>query len=108
MKKIFTMLIIGMLVFFTACSSTQTIPSIVDAQEEINKAEVKISESEEDGKEVELAKERLELAKSKLVEAQNALDGGDSQRADQLAEESKDFAAESRMKYIGKTAEDFE
>lgn len=105
MKYAILLLIFG-LVVVSGCG--EVIPSIQDAQEEIAKAEIKIQEAEEDGKEVELAKQRLEESKLELEKAMQSLKDGDLARADELAEFSKDLAAESRMKYIGKTSEDFD
>ena len=77
--------------------------AITDAEEEIEKAEEKIADAENDGKEVELSKEKLEQAKGLLGQAKAE---EDKDSAIELAKESEDLAAESRMKYLGKTAEE--
>jgi len=76
---------------------SESLDSIQDAQEEINKAEVKIKEAQEDGKKVRLSEQTLAQAKSELEKAKQALKEGDIDKANELAEHSKDLA-ESRIK----------
>jgi hypothetical protein len=51
-------------------------------------------------------KEKITEAKELLLQAESLFESGDFDAAEELAEEAKDLAAESRMKYLGKTAED--
>jgi len=81
--------------------------AIEDAREEIERASNKIVEAENEGKETTLAKEKLSEAEILLAESEANFDAGNYDEAEELAEESEDLASESRMKYLGKTNEDF-
>lgn len=81
--------------------------AIEDAREEIAHASNKIVEAENEGKETTLAKEKLSEAEILLAESEANFDVGNYDEAEELAEEAEDLASESRMKYLGKTNEDF-
>lgn len=81
---------------------------IADAEEEIAKAEDKIAEAETDGEEVSASLVLLERAIDYLDDAKLAFDAGDYIEAEDLADQAEDFAADARMKYLGKTLEELE
>lgn len=81
---------------------------IGDAAEEIAEAEEKLIEAEAEGKETTLARERLQEANQFLEQARTAYQNGNYDEAEDLAEDAKRYAAQARMTYLGKTAEDFE
>ena len=89
-------------------SSTDALEAIEDAVEEIEKAEIKIDESFDDGTDVSLSEEKLSEAIKLLEQAEISFDDGNFEDAEDLAEEAKDLASESRMKYLGKSLDNFE
>jgi hypothetical protein len=80
--------------------------AIKDAEEEIAKAEEDIADAEEAGKDPALSEETLDDARAKFSLAIEAFDSGDYENAEELAEDAKDLASVSRMKFLGKTSED--
>ena len=89
-------------------NNSDTQKEINDATREIQRAEEKISNAADAGKDTELSVQKLNKAKELLVLANSHFDAGDFNEAEELAEEAKDLAAESRMKYLGKSTEDFD
>jgi len=81
---------------------------IQKAEREIQKAEQKISDVLNKGKDTELAELKLDEAKELLVLSKTHFDSGDFNEAEELAEDAKDLASESRMKYLGKTIGDLD
>ena len=81
---------------------------IQKAEREIQKAEQKIIDVSNKGKDTELAELKLGEAKELLVLSKTHFDSGDFNEAEELAEDAKDLASESRMKYLGKTVEDLD
>jgi hypothetical protein len=87
-------------------NESDALEEINKAKREIQKADEKITDAADKGKDTELAVLKLDEAKELLVQAESRFDDGDFDAAEELAEEAKDLAAESRMKYLGKTTED--
>jgi hypothetical protein len=81
---------------------------IQKADREIQKAEQKITDASNKGKDTELAELKLDEAKELLVLSKTHFDSGDFNEAEELAEDAKDLASESRMKYLGKTIGDLD
>ena len=76
--------------------------------EEIEKASDKIIQAQNDGKDTILAEQKLDKAKELLANAQSAFEDENFELAEDLAEDAREFASESRMKYLGKSVEDFD
>jgi hypothetical protein len=87
-------------------NESEALEEINKAKREIQKAEETIADAADKGKDTELAELKLTEAKELLLQAESLFESGDFDAAEELAEEVKDLAAESRMKYLGKTAED--
>ncbi len=82
--------------------------AIADANKEIEKADKKIAKAADKGKDTLLSEEKLSEARELLAMAEASFDDGNYDDAEDLAEEAKDLASESRGKLIGKTQEDLE
>jgi len=87
-------------------NESDALQEINKADREIKKADEKIAIATDKGKDIELAELKLDEARELLAQAELYFDDRNFDDAEELAEDAKDLASESRMKYLGKTLND--